>query len=175
MMRKHVFFWLSVIISLIVTTWNLMVLSRMEFAPPMHGSNLWNEFVTDPNDLEEHGKPTRDLSTPTPPRSGPRRRSRTLLGLISSDTANDCSYRRRHRELFQIWNDARVCSLAQLKESPVKYEDCQLVYTFVLGASTEPDAPNLIVNQSLPLYHSPPQKTHCNDKMRDDMTWLNIR
>jgi hypothetical protein len=104
-----------------------------------------------------------------------QRRSRTLFGYLTMDSAVDCSYRKRHRELFQIWNDTRVCTLADLKESPLKYQNCQLVYTFVIGAAHGPDSPTVIVNQDTPLYHSSPTKLKCADTHYADMTYLNIR
>lgn len=126
------------------------------------------------------------------------RRSRTLVGIISSDTLNDSTYRKRHRELFQIWNDPRVCSLAELraktKEEGLK---CQLVYTFVIGAAQDknsnstasavmneadasiaeqqPQPVTLISNASLPLYRTTPLNSRYNDINYDDVTLLNIK
>lgn len=103
------------------------------------------------------------------------RRPRTLVGIITSDRRNDCSYRRRHRELFQIWNDSRVCSLAEFKKAPSQYAHCQLIYTFVMGAATEPNAPTLIVNNSIPILHAGPYGSQCNDLKSEDISMLNIR
>ena len=120
-------------------------------------------------------------------------RSRTLVGIISADTRNDCTYRRRHRELFQIWNDTRVCSLAQLKaKSQQDQQRCQLVYTFVIGAASTSSSnddtadPNmnknfttttttLIVDSSIPLYRSSPLSSKFSDVNEDDVTLLNIK
>ena len=123
--------------------------------------------------------------------SRPRRRSRTLIGYFSMESRGDCYYRRRHRELFQIWNDTRVCSLYNLQRYPMQYSHCQLVYTFVMGgtpaaavntttpSSAAGDPPTMIVDNltfpTRPLYHPHPPLLKCSDKHAKDITWLNIR
>lgn len=130
------------------------------------------------------------------------RRSRTLIGIMSADTRNDSAYRKRHRELFtQIWNDTRVCSLAELQRRPeTERKHCQLVYTFVIGAATTSAATaaaaspatdkneiinnatttttsttTQIVDASVPLYRSTPLKSKFSDVNDDDVTLLNIK
>ena len=73
-----------------------------------------------------------------------RNPARTLIGIISSDSKNDCTYRKRHREIFQIWNDTRVCSLNEI------HDTCQVIYTFIVGAGSQ-DSPTQLVNDSFPL------------------------
>eukprot|EP00934_Nitzschia_sp_Nitz4_P006903 Nitzschia sp. Nitz4//scaffold2_size372955//295635//297075//NITZ4_000458-RA/size372955-processed-gene-0.446-mRNA-1//1//CDS//3329546883//6893//frame0 len=103
------------------------------------------------------------------------RRSRTLMGIISSDSPNDVSYRNRHRELFQIWNDPRVCSLDQLRQmAPEDRPRCQLVYTFVVGAGGS-DAPTLLVNTSRPILRPTPYEGKFDNLTEGDISLLNIR
>ena len=113
---------------------------------------------------------------------------------MSADTRNDSAYRKRHRELFnQIWNDTRVCSLAELQRRPeTERKHCQLVYTFVIGAATATAADKneiinnattttttttttQIVDASVPLYRSTPLKSKFPDVNDDDVTLLNIK
>jgi hypothetical protein len=117
-------------------------------------------------------------SSSAAPLSGNFRRSRTLLGIISANTRNDCAYRKRHRKLFQIWNDTRVCSLAELQQKPEwQRKDCQLVYTFVIGAADDGDDNNItqIVNSTIPLYRSTPLSSKFPDVNEGDITLLNIK
>jgi Galactosyltransferase len=86
---------------------------------------------------------------------GKRRRqyttNRILIGILS-DSHTDMAriYRERHRQLFQLWDDPRLCSIGELlsvMESTnnsdrnnigdgEKDTRCQVTYTFVLGAYT---------------------------------------
>jgi len=96
---------------------------------------------------------------------------KTLVGIISSDTRNDATYRKRHRELFDIWKDPRVCSLADWQRNP--QGDCQLMYTFVVGAN--PEGPTEIVDDTVPLLYESPMQSAFSDIQQDDVTRLNIR
>ena len=83
------------------------------------------------------------------------RRFRTLVGILTANTRPDYTYRRRHRHLFQVWNDTRVCSLRDLRQMPaLKRNQCQLVYTFVIGAATDPKSPPLLVILPLTFHYS---------------------
>jgi hypothetical protein len=95
---------------------------------------------------------------------------RTLVGIISSDSFNDCTYRKRHRELFDIWNDTRLCALEAITD------DCQVAYTFIIGAGNE-SAPTQLVNDnsSWPLLVPKPMPTQHEDVNLPDTTLLNIR
>jgi len=99
---------------------------------------------------------------------GDRKAPRTLIGIISSDSFNDCTYRKRHRTMFDIWNDTRVCSLDQVTS------DCQVVYTFILGAGNS-SAPTQLVNDSWPLLVEKPIPTKHEDVNAPDTSLLNIR
>ena len=101
-------------------------------------------------------------------RNGERRAPRILIGIISSDSFNDCTYRKRHREVFEIWNDTRVCSLDQI--SP----ECQVAYTFILGAGNS-SAPTQLVDDSVPLLVEKPIPTKHEDVNYPDTSLLNIR
>lgn len=103
-------------------------------------------------------------------------RLRVLMGILSADFPNDYSYRMRHRRLFELWNDKRVCSLPEFKSRPhsERYE-CQLIYTFVLGGN--PDSPPELVDDSRPMEVRPPKNPSsvAKDLYNDDMIFLNIR
>jgi len=101
---------------------------------------------------------------------------KTLVGFISSDTMNDCSYRKRHRELMSIWNDTRVCTLFEFEaKSPEERESCQLIYTFIIGANRDPNGPTEIIDDSTQLLVKKPIETKHEDINWPDTTLLNIR
>jgi len=106
-----------------------------------------------------------------PPHSG---RLRILLGILTADFYNDQAYRRRHRMLFQIWNDPRVCSLPDFKSLPIneRYR-CQIIYTFVMGGN--PHATPELVDDSRPMLATKPVKGLSTDLNDADVTLLNIR
>lgn len=111
------------------------------------------------------------LRTGTPKHS---RRLRVLFGILTADFKNDETYRKRHRALFRLWDDRRVCSLHDFKRMPmeVRYE-CQLVYTFVIAAN--PNQTTELVDNSRPFEVSRPIRGSCNDLNEPDMTLLNIK
>jgi hypothetical protein len=106
-----------------------------------------------------------------PPHS---RRLRILFGILTADFRNDHTYRKRHRELFKLWNDSRVCSLPEFKAKPIeeRYE-CEIIYTFVIGAN--PHASPELVDNSRPMEVARPVTGVCPDLNEPDMTLLNIR
>jgi hypothetical protein len=101
-------------------------------------------------------------------------RLRILLGILTADFYNDQAYRRRHRMLFKIWNDPRVCSLPDFKTLPVseRYR-CQIIYTFVMGGN--PNATPQLVDDSRPMLATKPVKGLSTDINDADVTLLNIR
>lgn len=101
-------------------------------------------------------------------------RLRVLVGILSADFFNDQVYRKRHRNLFELWNDERVCSLPEFKKKPVaeRYV-CELIYTFVIGAN--PDASPELVDGSRPMEVQRPVIGVSKDLNEPDMTLLNIR
>jgi Galactosyltransferase len=102
-------------------------------------------------------------------------RLRVLWGILSADFYNDQVYRKRHRNLFKLWNDPRVCSLPDFKKKSMaeRYE-CELIYTFVLGAN--PKAPPELVDHSRPFEVARPILGALGKDMNEpDMTLLNIR
>ena len=115
--------------------------------------------------------PIDPLATPKP--SG---RLRVLFGILAADFPNDLTYRHRHRQLFELWNDPRVCSLPEFRARPLdtRYE-CELIYTFVLGGN--PDAPSTeLVDDSRPMeVQKPVTYSNTTDLNWPDMTLLNIR
>lgn len=158
--------------SAIVMISNMMALSRsVSVKVPTDESSATASLA---NHRMQHYK-DRNSKSQSFQRIGQFRRPRTLIGIISSDGPNECSYRRRHRELFKIWNDSRVCSLTQLKSlSPIDRQQCQIVYTFVIGAGGS-DAPTIILNSSYPLLRTKPWKSRCGKGDTGDFTLLNIK
>jgi Galactosyltransferase len=114
---------------------------------------------------------TKSISRGPPEHS---RRLRVLFGILTADFKNDYSYRKRHRELFKLWNDPRVCSLPDYKVMPVDQQYvCEIVYTFVIGAS--PEAAPELVDDSRPSEATRPITGVCPDLNEPDMTLLNIK
>jgi len=107
----------------------------------------------------------------TPKHSG---RLRVLFGILTADFFNDQAYRKRHRMLFALWNDPRVCSLPDFKAMPMdeRYR-CELIYTFVMGGN--PDATPELVDDSRPMLATKPIKGKSPDINDPDVTLLNIR
>ena len=107
-----------------------------------------------------------------PQRSG---RLRVLIGILSTDgLKNDQEYRKRHRNLFKLWNDPRVCSLPDFKTRPLSERYvCELIYTFVIGAN--PEASPELVDNSRPFEVDRPITGTSRDLNEPDMTLLNIR
>ena len=101
-------------------------------------------------------------------------RLRVLMGILTADYFNDQVYRKRHRALFKLWNDKRVCSLAAFKAKPLaeRYE-CELIYAFVLGGN--PNASPELVDGSRPMEVARPVQGKTNDLNEPDMILLNIR
>ena len=102
------------------------------------------------------------------------RRLRVLFGILTADFKGDEAYRKRHRKLFALWNDKRVCSLPDFKSMPLedRYE-CEIIYTFVIGANPE-ESPEL-VDDSRPFEINRPYRGLCGDLNEPDVTLLNIR
>ena len=198
---KRLVFWLSLIGSISVTMMNLVVLFSLPdaqfLATSSFGSTLRDQFLHPGFSFIHNQQLLKQLQIQQEQQFRPRRRSRTLIGYFSMESRGDCYYRKRHRELFQIWNDTRVCSLYSLQKDPMRYSECQLVYTFVMGGtmaavgavntttpsstttSAADDPPTMIVNNfpfpTRPLYHPHPPILKCSDKHAKDITWLNIR
>jgi hypothetical protein len=107
-----------------------------------------------------------------------RKHPRTLMGIFSSDSYNDATYRGRHRKLMnEIWKDSRVCAVHQFVHNSTVRSQCQLLYTFVIGANPNPDAPMELLEDTpshpltLPKMDAPTR----DDVNREDVTLLNIR
>lgn len=103
-------------------------------------------------------------------------RLRILFGIFTADFRQDRTYRKRHRSLFKLWNDPRVCSIDDFKTRPVaERNECQLIYAFVLGAN--PDAPPHLLDESRPYEVQRPIKSsiQTDDINEPDTILLNIR
>jgi hypothetical protein len=110
----------------------------------------------------------------------PLRYPKTLMGIFSSDGFNDSSYRKRHRTLLQVsWKDPRTCTLAEYRRHPEIRDQCQLIYTFIIGGNVDADAPTeLLENRpdlGRPLVLDQMANPSREDVNADDVTLLNIR
>ena len=177
-------FWITLGVSLVGLVLNLWLLSQHDDPASRH----WrSEFLqksisilpgnhVDPRSVGAFSDTSYPQTADTTNTLKEFRRSRTLVGILTADSRPDYYYRRRHRELFQIWNDTRVCSLGELRRMPaLRRKQCQLVYTFVLGAATDPNSPTLVVNTSIPLFRDGPFPSKHSDVNQDDVTLLNIK
>jgi hypothetical protein len=104
---------------------------------------------------------------------------RVLMGIFSSDSYNDATYRSRHRKLmWEIWKDSRVCNVHQFLHNATVRSNCQLLYTFVIGgANPNQDAPTELLEDtpSNPLTLSKMDAPTRDDVNQEDVTLLNIR
>ena len=133
---------------------------------PEKDSHANNNDPTNPHDLS--------AAAPKPNNEGRLRPSRILVGIFSSDSSNDRVYRKRHRQLFELWNDTRVCSLPEFEAT--QNPNCQLIWTFIMGGNNhDPNAPTEIVNASYPILATKPIQTKQADINRPDVSLLNIR
>lgn len=100
-------------------------------------------------------------------------RLRILLGILTADFSNDQAYRKRHRDLFELWNDERVCSLPDFKRLSIdeRYR-CEIIYTFVMGGN--PDAPPILVDDSRPMFVTKPIKGMSRDVNDPDVTLVSL-
>lgn len=110
----------------------------------------------------------------------PLRYSKTLMGIFTSDSYNDSSYRKRHRTLLQmIWKDPRTCTLAEYRRRPDIRDRCELIYTFIIGGSQNPEAPTERYENrpevDLPIVLDRMANPSRDDINVDDVTILNIR
>jgi hypothetical protein len=102
------------------------------------------------------------------------RRLRVLFGILTADFKSDQAYRKRHRTLFKLWKDKRVCSLPDFRSMPLEERyDCEVIYTFVIAAN--PHASTELVDDSRPFEVSRPYRGVCGDVNDPDMTLLNIK
>jgi hypothetical protein len=108
------------------------------------------------------------------------RHSRMIMGIFSSDSYNDATYRNRHRKLLnEIWKDSRTCTVHEFlhMEEQSSRKQCQLLYTFIIGAAKEEDAPTerLEDTPTNPLTLPQVENPMRSDVNNDDVTRLNIR
>ena len=106
------------------------------------------------------------------------------MGIISADVPVDKTYRRRQRFLFKLWNDKRTCSLYEFEEAfdrhgknSTLYENCELIWTFIIGANQDPNAPTELVqhNETFPILVPKPVESKASDINDPDTSLLNIR
>lgn len=142
---------------------------RLSLTPTNCGSGATRNLGSTNGVLDNVDDAERQLATPS--HSG---RLRVLVGILTADFFNDQAYRRRHRMLFQLWNDTRVCSLPDFKALPIheRYR-CQIIYTFVMGGN--PHASPVLVDDSRPILATKPIKGLSSDVNDPDVTLLNIR
>jgi len=96
----------------------------------------WLYTIADSNVFLSHHAERRSLLAAPNTVQTPRRLG-ILIGIFTTDYKNDEEYRSRHRKLFTLWNDPRVCSLGDFekwKKAAVP-TSCEVMYTFVVGAN----------------------------------------
>ena len=111
------------------------------------------------------------------------RNPRTLFGIFSSDNIFDGTHRKWHRQLFNdVWKDERVCTLDQFRTSnDISFrEKCELIYTFVSGSNTDPDAPTERLDETDTVDNPIELPGGMKNPMKEDINWsdvthLNIR
>ena len=120
-------------------------------------------------------------------RQGPKpplRRAKVIMGIISADVPNDKSYRKRHRDLFTLWNDKRVCALHEFEDAydlhgtnSTLYQNCELIWTFIIGGNHDPNGPTELVSHSEtnPILIPKPIESKAKDINDPDTSLLNIR
>lgn len=106
------------------------------------------------------------------------RKAKVLMGIVTADVFGEPRYRQAFRDLFVI--HPKVCRLADFirVNATQSFKDrCELVYTFVLGANVQPNAPTEIVNETYPIITPVEERhpQHSVDFDESDMTFLNIR
>ena len=111
------------------------------------------------------------------------RNPRILFGIFSSDSIFDGSHRKWHRQLFNdIWKDERVCTLDKFRGSnDISFrQKCELVYTFVTGSNTDPDAPTERLEETDTAENPIELPGGMKSPLKEDINWpdvthLNIR
>lgn len=101
---------------------------------------------------------------------------RMLIGIVSNANNHVGKVlRNRHRQLFGLWNDTRLCPYEDFLTS--QNPNCQILYTFVLGAfNSTSDVSPILVDDSRPIQlDSIPIMPRYNDVIQNDVTILNIR
>jgi hypothetical protein len=145
-----------------------------------YGYGLSEKMDTVPK--RETGRMTRDpsmvagnLSSSLLLDSQAHRHARVLFGIFSCDSRHSFVSRERYRWLFQLWNDDRVCELSVFRKLPrERQKNCQLVWTFVLGAGGK-DTPTENVGNERPMLVEHPVVGKSPDWNATDFTLLNIR
>jgi hypothetical protein len=108
-----------------------------------------------------------------------RGRPRLLVGIFSTTFPGSSAMRERIRSLFRLRNDDRVCGywdFHRLSVADRRDSSCELVYAFVVGATTLNNATEfplaIIGNDTRPLLAN---VTHFNASELNDTIILNIR
>ena len=96
----------------------------------------WLYTIADSNVFLSHHAERRSLLAAPNTVQTPRRLG-ILIGIFTTDYKNDEEYRSRHRKLFTLWNDPRVCSLGDFEkwQKAAVPTSCEVMYTFVVGAN----------------------------------------
>eukprot|EP00339_Tiarina_fusa_P018611 CAMPEP_0117019286 /NCGR_PEP_ID=MMETSP0472-20121206/14825_1 /TAXON_ID=693140 ORGANISM="Tiarina fusus, Strain LIS" /NCGR_SAMPLE_ID=MMETSP0472 /ASSEMBLY_ACC=CAM_ASM_000603 /LENGTH=396 /DNA_ID=CAMNT_0004724221 /DNA_START=171 /DNA_END=1361 /DNA_ORIENTATION=+ len=177
-----------VLTSIVLTLLNGAILLKSRRVNTQNGGFPWrsdsSSTISTRRRLQEENEDERTTTTTTTSaETTPTKliRSKTLVGIFVDDSFNGCSYRKRHRSLFKIWNDSRVCTLADFQtyfnaNDEVNKERCELIYTFVAGVNKDKDGPTEIVNNAThKLLVDRPVVAYKQDLNDPDVTLLNIR
>ena len=141
---------------------------------PSHPSSGGDTTPTAPSLLLKGPSNTQNQSLSSPPSSQPKRVSRTLVGILVDFSGHGLRYRNKFRQLLVL--HPAVCSLGALERKEVDTSQCELVYTFVIGARS--DGPTMQLQEP---FLVPSVRDVCDrhldqtDCMQSDMTLLNIQ
>ena len=115
----------------------------------LHYSKYFNG--TNPNNFEIRDSDFDERNSDFVVQTDEMRKARVLVGVFADGMEKDDEeYRRLFRELYAA--HPKVCSLPDFKNrSKLERESCQLVYTFVVGGSTDPTGPTELLDDSIPL------------------------
>jgi hypothetical protein len=174
--RRRVMGMTAMLVTVGVMVWiNVSVLLARQQGVP-EGHNLVSSSLGSTTSNAFYSGPSRGLAETTPIEAGEetRRPPKVLVGILSDDSFNGCTYRKRHKKLLGIWKDARTCSLPDYRSwKEEQRSKCELIYTFVVGGN--PEGPTEIVDNTTALLMPKPVKALRDDINDADVTVLNIR
>ena len=128
------------------------------------------------------GNPTQSWSESSDspsPRSRPRNVPTFLWGICSMESDSERERREVIRETYlSFYKDEdrhlhRICSLNDLLQGTVAFEDCQVAYAFFVGANPSGPSELLFPNESYPILAAPNRTLMEQDE--HDIVYLNIR
>jgi hypothetical protein len=151
------------------------------------GANMDNVFTNggENRTLRQNQIITTSGGDPLAPQQNQNQRkySKVFMGIFTSDLGkHEMRYRNAFRELLQK-NHPQVCSIHNYTNNIKIRNDCELIYTFVLGGANDKNTnvTEMVNNYTypkrplvLPTYNVKPAR-FATDFWKDDMTFLNIK